>query len=152
VDERFRAALGRNALLSDVLSEGADAAAEGALRARLSAELARTRRRRALSRGAAAVAAVVLAALVWPRRAPEPAPAPSAPSARRPVMVVVRTRDARPSFETVRTPAGMSLEIVRTGRRKTALDLARDEELLSSPGVVAIVGHPGAPKRLVVDP
>ena len=42
------------------------------------------------------------------------------------------------------------MEIVRT--EPPVLDLARDEDLLKSPRVLAIVGHPGAPRRLVVAP
>ena len=144
MDERIRDALRRNALLSEVLAEGWLPSADAALRARLSAELGRTRRRRRLVLAAAGVAAAVAVVLSLPGRVPPVAP----PAVARPLLEVVRT--AAPEFEVVATPRTSAFEIVRTPA--PALDVARDEELLAAPGAVAIVGHPGGPRRLVVAP
>ncbi|HEX7901051.1 MAG TPA: hypothetical protein VF950_25045 [Planctomycetota bacterium] len=145
MDERFRDALRRNALLADVLAEGAPS--DVALRARLSRELARVRRRR-IGGVVAALAAAALLAVVPLERAPAPVVAPAAPPAL--LMEIVSTAAADPRIEIVRTPSSSRMEIVRTDA--AAFDLVRDEDLLKSPRVLAIVGHPGAPRRLIVAP
>lgn len=146
MDERFRDALRRNALLSEVLAEGYLPSADAALRARLRREL-RARRRR-IGVFAAALAGAALVAVALLSRAPAPVVAPPAPS--RPLMEIVSTAAADPRIEIVRTPSSSRMEIVRT--EPPVVDLVRDEDLLNSPRVLAIVGHPGAPRRLVVAP
>ena len=152
MDERFRDALRRNALLSEVLAEGSRPSADAALRARLLEELARVRRRRAGVAFAAALAAAALLAFAWLGRAPVPAPAPPVvPTSAAPpsLMDVVSTAATDPRMEIVRTESSSLMVVVRT---EASFDLARDEDLLESPRVLAIVGHPGAPKRLFVAP
>lgn len=143
MDERFRDALRRNALLADALGDGPplDVAA-------LRAELARVRRRRRLTRAAAVAAAALLA--LAPLRPDPPltrAPLRFVPPAA-PLLEVVRTEEVAPSLELVRT-AG-AFEIART--EGIRLELAGDEEVLGTSKAVAIVGHPGGPRRLIVAP
>ena len=153
MDERFRDALRRNALLSEVLAEGYQPSADAALRVRLGRELARVRRRRfALVLTALAGAALVAFAALGRAPAPAPAMPPAPPAARAPLMEIVTTEAALPRMEIVRTPPASPMEIVRTEASPGVFDLARDEDLLKSPRVLAIVGHPGAPKRLFVAP
>jgi hypothetical protein len=146
VDERFREALRRNALLAELLAD--DAPRDLALFHR---ELSRVRRRRVeLRAGSVAAAAALLAAAFW---RPAPAPPPSLPPARvvkAPPFQVLRTADVAASLELVRTPAGAAFEIVRT--EDVGLELAGDAELLGTPRTAAIVGHPGGPRRLIVAP
>jgi hypothetical protein len=151
VDERFRDALRRNALLSEVLGEGYQPSADAALRTRLLGELARARRRR-LAAVAVALAAAALVAFAPLGRAPVPPLAQAivvSPPAAAPLMEVVSTEAARPRMEIVRTESSSTMVIVRT---EASFDLARDEDLLRSPRVLAIVGHPGGPRRLFVAP
>lgn len=137
MDERVRDALRRNALLSQVLAEGYRPSIDAALRA----ELARHRRRPYVW-AAAAAGALLAAWLFRPTPAPVVVPAPPAP-----LLEVVRT--ASPALEIVPTGAPV-FDTVRT--TVVAYEVVGDEELLRSNRVVAIVGHPGGPKRVIVAP
>jgi hypothetical protein len=151
VDERFRDALRRNALLSDTLAEGYEPSADAALRARLGRELVRVRRRRIGALLTALAGAALVAVALLPR---DPAPAPLPPAARAtgPLMEVVPTAAVRPQMEVVRTDSVSRMEIVRTQDAPGSFELARDEELLTSPRVLAIVGHPGGHKKVFLSP
>jgi hypothetical protein len=156
VNDPLRHALRRNALLSGVLEEGYRPSEDSRLRERVRKAMrdaARGRRRkRALFGGLAA--ALLFAALAIPSRAPAPdvpaLPAPKAVAAPPEAFVVVSTANAAPLFEVVRTPAASGFEVVRTAQLIGPLERARDDELLAAGGVVGIVGHPGAPRKLIL--
>lgn len=142
MDERFRDALRRNALLDEILSD--DGPRELGLFRR---ELAGVRRRRFAARAGMAAAAGLIAAAFW-RPAPAPLPVPERPVAA-PAFQVVRTADVAASLEVVRTGAA-ALEIVRT--EGVELELAGDTELLGTSRTAALVGPPGGPRRLLLAP
>jgi hypothetical protein len=113
----------------------------------------RRRLRRQVSIGAAAAAVLILAiAAHFRATVPElPASSPEAASPRPPMAFqIVTTAAAAPLFETVPTAAGLAFEEVRTAQLVGPLERLRDEELLAAPGVVAIVGHQGGVRRLIL--
>ena len=156
VRKRCLDALRRNALLSGVLEEGYLPSRDPGLRARTREAMVRAGRRRRVHRsfiGAASTAALIVALTLFSRApVPEQPVAPPKAAILRPpkMLLIVTTAAATPVFETVPSPAGSAFEEVRTAQLVGPLERALDEDLLASRGVVALVGHPGGVRRLIL--